>query len=152
MSSTGKPLEEKIQEAGKLLQENHPAFLDRIYDTTSAGSLLPPRPGDFYLLLQGTMFLIEAKSSEKHRSFMECSLKKMIRPTQIACHRLWMRAGGQSLFIFHYTAGERVEFWDGKVVVDAYLGVCPKKESRPWRESKYRKEDLAEVLLGAVSV
>ncbi len=141
-ANTGEALQVKIQDAGKLLTEDHPGFMDRIYDSKSARGFIPERPGDFYLLLYGRSFLIEAKSSLVHASLAKASLKSLIKPHQITSSRLWTRAGGISVFVFHHLTAKEVEIWAGPQVVQAYLQKKVKL-TEPWHRCPYTAAGIA---------
>lgn len=96
----GTVLETLVQQALTALCAMRPAFWHRFYDTKSARGFLPAQPGDFMLIWQGKAYLIECKSSDKDN----CVPMAWRTPEQIGKHKLWLRAGGYSLYV-HLRAG-----------------------------------------------
>lgn len=117
----GKVIERNI---GKALTNilGKEAVAVRLHDTKSAAFFLPPAPADFIGLFKGGIpVLIEAKSSDDKLSFLDCRVKDYVQPTQFAYHKLWLKMGGLSAFLFHSILTDTVEYWDGDVILDAYV-------------------------------
>lgn len=96
MANNGKWLEKLIEKGLKDFQEAQPSFYHRFYDSAAAGSFLPTQPGDYLWLIPNfPAILLEVKSTEK-----SAPLKSLIKPAQFGKHRLWMRAGHLSAFIY----------------------------------------------------
>jgi len=121
MANDGKKSEEIVRKILKGFQETQEAYFTRLYDSTTArGGYVPPQAGDFMGVFQGDAYVIEVKSSEKHNTMMDVP-KGYIRASQIVGARLWVRAGGRGLFIFHGLAGNAFEVWDSADVVNWVL-------------------------------
>lgn len=118
----GKPLEKATAKAFKNLLDNNLAVMCRMYDTTSSGFFLPPSPSDFMGLFKGKPMIAECKSSDNKHTLADCNLKSYIEPTQYAYHKLWLKQGGLSLFIFHSVPMSVVELWHGSDVLRSYSG------------------------------
>jgi len=117
MANDGKKSEEIVRKILKGFQETQEAYFTRLYDSTTArGGYVPPQAGDFMGVFQGDAYVIEVKSSETHDTMMTVP-KGYIRAAQIVGARLWVRAGGRGLFIFHGLAGNVFEVWDSSDVV-----------------------------------
>lgn len=116
----GKATEKLVGKALTALLGNK-AVMTRLYDTKSSAFYLPPSPADFMGIFKGGIpVLIEAKSSDEHLSFTDCRVKDYVVPTQYAYHKMWLRMGGVSVFVFHSLMSEEVEVWDGEQVLRSY--------------------------------
>jgi len=110
--------EQQFYSICKDLGETLPLICHRFYDSRSAGSYLPNQPGDFLLVINGQAVLVEIKTSEKHSSLSSC-FSSHVSKTQLAHHRLWMRAGAQCWFLFGYFNVEPFyELWGSDVCVE----------------------------------
>lgn len=117
MANDGKKSEEIVRVILKGFQETEEACFARLYDSTTAkGGYVPPQVGDFFGMFQGVGYVIEVKSSEKYDSMMHAP-KSYIRTSQIVGARLWVRAGGRGLFIFHSLASNVFEAWESADVI-----------------------------------
>jgi len=117
MANDGKKSEEIVRKILKGFQEKHEAYFTRLYDSTTAkGGYVPPQAGDFLGIFQGDAYVIEVKSSQKHNTMMEVP-KSYIRASQIVGARLWIRAGGKGLFIFHGTTTNVFEVWGSADII-----------------------------------
>lgn len=117
MANNGKKSEEIVRVILKGFQETQEAFFARLYDSTTAkGGYVPPQAGDFYGLFQGDAYVIEVKSSELYNTMMNVP-KSYIRASQIVGARLWIRAGGRGLFIFHGLSGNIFEVWESADII-----------------------------------
>lgn len=124
----GSWLEGKVKDMLDTLHRKTPSFYLRLRDTKSAsrGSTLhfqASQPGDFIHNYPGISILIEAKSSDKHESLMNCLRTVITKKNahQPAAHRLWQRAGHPSIYLFGNTQTEQIEIWDGIHVAHAWL-------------------------------
>lgn len=96
MANNGKWLEKLVEKGLKEFQEAQPSFYHRFYDSAAAGGFLPTQPGDYlWLVPSSPAILLEVKSTEK-----SAPLKSLIKPAQVGKHKLWMRAGHLSAFIY----------------------------------------------------
>lgn len=121
MANDGKKSEEIVRVILKSYQEKHPAFFTRLYDATTArGAYVPPQVADFLGVFDGTPLAIEVKSSEKHTSLGSVP-KTYIQPSQVAGGRIFVRAGGKGLFIFHSLKDDFYELWDTSDVISWVL-------------------------------
>ena len=119
MANDGKEIEKRVGKAlTNLLGKG--AVMTRLHDTKSAAFFLPPSPGDFMGAVDGTPVLIECKSGEDKYTFTGCRVKDYVKPTQFAYHKMWVQAGGVSLFIFHSLITNEVEYWNGSTILSAY--------------------------------
>lgn len=110
-NSIGKWLEGKVQTAMREIQAEHHAVYYRFPDTHSARNFLPSQPGDHLFAIDGRVYLIEEKCSEKHR-LLESGFSSLWGKKQAAFHRIWNRAGIKSLIIFAYKPEGLVYIWD----------------------------------------
>lgn len=121
MANNGKKSEETVRVILKGYQEKFPAFFTRLYDSTTArGGFVPPQVADFLGVFEGIPYAIEVKSSEKHNSLRDVP-KGYIRASQIVGGRIFIRAGGKGLFIFHGLRRDVWEVWDTAQVIDWVL-------------------------------
>lgn len=111
----GTKIQDKLYSAMKSYVSTNPGFVYRFYDTKSAGSYLPAQPGDFFLLVPGGCLLIECKSSASGIQLLTMAHKSKV---QIAKHRLWHRAQHYSLYVYHDTRNDKVEWHLGSYVVN----------------------------------
>lgn len=104
------------------LETNQGIFLQRFYDTKSAGSYLPEQPADFLVGAPTGAYLVEAKASFWKVSLASC-LSSAVRSGQAAQAKLWCRSGlnQKSLFLFFCADTEAVEVWDGEHVANTYI-------------------------------
>jgi len=122
MANDGKKSEELIRVMLKSYQETESAYFNRLYDSTTAkGGFVPPQAGDFMGMFEGTGYVIEVKSSERRTTMLEVP-RSYIRDSQIIGPRLYIRAGGSGLFIFHSLATDTFELFDSKDIVKWWLG------------------------------
>lgn len=122
MTNNGKKSEEIVRVILKGFQEKQGAYFTRLYDSTTAkGGYVPPQAGDFMGVFEGYAYVIEVKSSQKHESMMAVP-RGYIRASQVLGARLWIRAGGRGLFIFHSLSGDVFEVWDSAHIVAWVLG------------------------------
>lgn len=108
-----------IQECLTELQKTTRMRFTRLYDTRSTqGGCLPEQDGDFMTMCCGNGWLIEAKASLKFESLGESrsSLTEMVAEHQAAAQRIYVRAGGYGLLVFHHLDSGVVEFWRGDKV------------------------------------
>ena len=117
----GKKFEGEVGDYLKKLMNTCPAYLHRLYDTTSAGSLLPSQPGDFVYLWRGTAWLIEVKSSTRFDSLAgKRETLGLFDSAQIAKMRLWERAGGETAVVFKGYETGNLEFWHGLYIAHCF--------------------------------
>lgn len=125
-TDVGYEFEEILRKLMDELRQTRPFFYHRFPDTRSASrgkraTFLSPQPSDFLIRVKAESYLLELKASERYTSLTSC-LKSSVRNTQAALTKLWIRAGGSSLFLFRSCQDDMVEAWDGKDVVEAYFG------------------------------
>ena len=115
-------VEDTVKAALEELQAAGPLFYTRLYDTRSASTFLPPQPGDFIGICEGTGFLLEVKASTKFESLAQPgAMRKLIDSKQALCSYLACRAKGDGLFLFRGKTSGAVEIWDGGKVREAYV-------------------------------
>ena len=115
--------QDKVQKALIRSHSRGESMVCRVYDTHSAGRMLPKVAGDFIGVFQGHPVLIECKSSEKRfKTFNRAACKALTKNHQIACSQMWTMAGGLSLFIFYSFEADVTEFRVGPHVVEMYKG------------------------------
>lgn len=114
-ANDGKYLEEATRNAIQELSKKHPVKIERIEDAKTFGRATTNKEADFKGCSKGIPWLIECKSSDIEKSLRSC-LSSTVKATQTAHHRLWHRAGGRSMFIFHSNAYDTLEIWDGDTV------------------------------------
>lgn len=147
----GKDFEDHLQAAMKILQQKHKFTFIRLYDSHSAGSLLPAQPGDFCGVANGRGFLMEAKSSAKENTLHhnKTLLSNNMDDKQAAAMKVWHRAGAMVLVPFLAQETGVVEFWSGKYIADIYTTprARPDKEEGLLGESpNWHKDTLFEAL------
>lgn len=121
----GKKAEGYVQDALKLLESKSRATYVRLYDSKSAGfgkggNLIPPQPADFIVVMLGFPFLLEVKSSDKHDSLADTTLRSVFSAEQMLGVRLWKRALGGALCAFYAIRTGKFELWDGDDIRSAY--------------------------------
>lgn len=108
------------------------SFFTRLYDSRSAGSLLPPQVGDFIGCHAGRGFLLEVKASVVHASLAEPgAMRKLIKSHQALGSYLMQRSGGQGLFLFRSRVSQGLEIWDGAKVREAFVTPRAKLPTTP---------------------
>ena len=122
----GHEFQGRIQSLISKAQAKHPLRLIRLYDSRSAGvsgNKLPEQDGDFIVQAAGIGWLIEVKTSSTYSSLGEnrSSLTSLMKDVQAAGQRLWHRAGGRGLVVFHAKGSSKVEFWNGLHVAECYV-------------------------------
>ena len=130
----GKESEGIVRDALLMMQEKKRSVFVRLYDTTSAGNFLPGQPGDFIVHAGGRGCLLEVKSSVKHASLLDTTVRSVFSLEQVKGARLWSRSGAATLCVFHHVGKNFVEIWSMKNVVEAYLS--------PPRQRKLKGEPL----------
>lgn len=115
--------EDRVQAALEELMKKEPFIYQRLYDTKSAGSMLPKQPADFMGCGFGRGFLIEAKGTTKYTSLGETgALKALVKSHQSLGAYLMQRAGGLGMFVFYSRHSERLEIWNGGTAArEAYV-------------------------------
>lgn len=115
-------VEDTVKAALEELQNAGPLFYTRLYDTRSASTFLPPQPGDFIGICEGTGFLLEVKASTKFDSLCQPgAMRKLIDSKQALSSYMACRAKGEGLFLFRSKQAQVVEIWDGGKVREAYV-------------------------------
>jgi hypothetical protein len=115
----GKWFEGKLQGIFDTLRGRKRCTYLRLYDSRSAGHLIPKQPADFIVTAKALgAILLEAKASIKHDSLRSC-LSANVELHQAASHRLWAAQGQPAWFIFYSNQTHEVEIWDGQ-----YVGHC----------------------------
>jgi len=111
----GKLLETAMQKALTDYCQTHPVLFHRFYDTHAARNWLPAQPGDFLLVVQGRAILIECKST-----ITGAHLNKLARgnAAQIGKHKLWLRAGGLSRYVYLNIQTNELILVDGRNITD----------------------------------
>lgn len=113
MKNDGTKLESKVQDALKAYCANHLALWYRFPDSKAARNLIVNQPGDFMMTLPGAAILIECKSTWDGATFWS-----LLDATQLAKHRLWMRAGHPTTFFYANLRKGEVVLYRGDAVVD----------------------------------
>lgn len=117
----GKEFEADVGAKLKELVAVKPAYLHRLYDSTSAGAILPSQPGDFIFLYEGAAWLIEVKSSGKFDSLAgKRETLKLFSTDQVVKMRLWYRAGGNVAVIFQSHETKAIELWHGLYIANCF--------------------------------
>jgi hypothetical protein len=128
-------LEDEVESVLKALQRLHPVAYLRLYDSKSAGNLIPAQPSDFIASHKGTsgtkLLFIEAKFSEVHESLYSC-FSNNVGAGQLASARIWTRAGAYYIFLFYSNVSGLVEVWEG-----VHCAECRSSGSR--LNKKYRR-------------
>lgn len=127
----GSWFEAEVQARLKDLKENTPLYFLRLYDSKSAGNLMPSQPADFIVTARQGAFLVETKASAKYASLASC-LASNVSKGQAVDHFMWNRSGHPSLFIFCGVSDDVLEVWDGE-----YVAHCRRKGER-MRKSQVR--------------
>jgi len=110
-----KKFEDAVQKLFETRAETERLIYHRFYDTHSAQGFLPAQPGDHLVIWHGVPVLIETKYSSRLSSLYSC-FSEMVKSHQIGSHRLWLRAGAQTMIAFKGTDG--YELWDGAHCVE----------------------------------
>lgn len=113
--SDGKLLENKLSVALKEHCCRYPSWYYRFPDTRAARNIIAEQPGDFMFLTGTRATLIECKSTEQETPF-----PNLLDKRQIGKHRLWLRAGQPSVFVYGDDWLERAQIFDGESVVEAW--------------------------------
>jgi len=114
-AALGKWWEHEIEAVFRDMEELYPFDAVRLYDTTTAGAIMPSVDGDYICMSHGIGYLVEAKCSAKHETLVS-GASSLIKKKQTMPHRLWCRAGGSSLFLFASVSANRFEAWSGLYV------------------------------------
>lgn len=147
----GHLFQQRVQDILSDAEKRHRVQFIRLYDTRSTqGGFLPEQKADFTAVAQGNSWLIEAKASLVHESMAagRGPLNDLISSHQAAAAKLWVRAGGHSLFVFHHLDSAYVELWPGEYVGEIY--VTPRAHldyQRCLRIPSSEKELAAELIL-----
>ena len=97
----GSFLQDKLADALKWYCEYHPAYWHRFPDTKSArGNFIKAQPGDFFLLVPGVSILIECKSTQASARLLSLAWHGPVGKGQLGKHRLWLRSGHPSLYLY----------------------------------------------------
>ena len=111
--NSGTALEDGLQKTLKSIQSQKPSFFHRFADAKAARGWLAAQPGDFMWLLPGLpAILIEAKSTQK-----SAPLKTLLDSGQCGKHRLWLRAGHHTAFIYGDLSTDTLIWYDGASVI-----------------------------------
>lgn len=113
----GKWFEQHLREIFRYLQQETKMHWVRLTDSSDAGSIVQSTDGDFIVISDGTPWLVEAKCSESHASLQSCAAN-MVSKQQAMSHRLWNRAGGESVFVFGSVSADCFELWVGQHVAE----------------------------------
>ena len=124
-------MEDEMDKVLKQALSKHPLSYLRLYDSKSAGNLLPAQPADFLVSFQGVTTLIEAKFSEVNKSLRSC-FSSNVDSQQIASARIWMRSGADYLFLFYSKVTFSVEVWPGQHCIEC------RSEGKPLQVLKRR--------------
>lgn len=136
----GKKAEGYVQDALKVAEARSKFTFVRLYDSKSAGlgkggNIIPPQPADYIVLFDGVSFLLEVKSSERHHSLAQATLRDTFSAEQMLGVRLWERAGGGAVCAFYSLVTNLFEIWDSRDIREAY--------NAPARSRKLKAEPLA---------
>lgn len=126
MANDGKKSEVYVQLALAELERKTPFAFARFYDSHAAGvgkggNFLPETPADYVYSSRAGAGLLEIKSSEKHRSLVNASLRSTFSEHQILSARLWQRSGSRCWCIFHDVKSNEFELWNMLWIIKAYL-------------------------------
>ena len=111
--------QDEVGEYLELRAQKEPMFVDRYYDTTSATTFLPARPGDYFVLSRGHSILLEVKHSSVHSSLTSC-FSSVVTDEQLAFHRLWLRAKGYPFYIFKSEVPDKdpvIQLWSSRDLI-----------------------------------
>ena len=118
----GKSIESEFQLMLNTFSQKTPLSYERLYDTHSAGSYLPPMPSDFIVGYDSVTHFIELKSSAAFGSLSDGgALRKLVKDAQVAKMRMWVRSGCPGWFVFVSQETGTVEWWNGGKVIQVYL-------------------------------
>lgn len=120
MSNTGKPFEQTTMKILKELATKHPMKVHRFADSHAARNIMTSAPGDFLVVKSGVPILMEVKSSEQEGVSFGSRFRSMVTSSQYAEARLWIRAGGVSMFMFHNIHDDAYEVYSGADLVEVY--------------------------------
>lgn len=145
-TNDGKEAEGHFRDTLLTMRQHYRTTFIRLYDTTSTGAkaYIPEAPGDFIFLRNSISVLVEVKSSEKHLSLKDITLRGFIRENQFMGARMWSIAGGFSIFVFYSLESKMFEVWAGKAVVEAMLN---KHRLKCEPIASCKKVDLLNVLI-----
>ncbi|RKX64030.1 MAG: hypothetical protein DRP42_07055 [Tenericutes bacterium] len=124
--------EEALKSHFDYIKATRPFYWHRFPDSKAAGNLIAEQPADFIVASppSGAM-LVEAKASAAHDSLRSC-LSKNVSTGQALHHRMWARAGQESMFIFIGVSKPVVEIWNGKYVADCRASGARLKADSEW--------------------
>jgi hypothetical protein len=143
MANNGKWLEKKVQEALKEFQTTRKSFFHRFPDSTSARGKLTAQPGDYLWLLPDVpAILLEVKSTEK-----SASLRSLLDEGQCGKHRLWLRAGHITAFVYGDEAKNQLSWHQGQEVVNRAKGTTP-----IWKGSLEEVKDMLDAVSTLLTV
>lgn len=114
----GSELQDDLANALKRYCETHGAYWHRFPDTKSArGNFLKSQPGDFMFLVGGTSALIECKSSAVKAKLVTLAWHGDVGKRQLGKHRLWLRSGNPSLYLYGDLISKTYEWhWGSNVI------------------------------------
>ncbi len=144
----GKAFESECIEFLKGMMVQRRCATHRLYDTHSAGALLPPQPGDCFHVHDGKLFLFEFKSSGEYDTLAGSRgpLNSLFSADQIALMRIWHRAGAITTVVFKSQVNGIIQAWDGNYIAGKYVGgrtdVAFSTEDR-----RFKSDSRIEVLL-----
>ena len=115
-SNDGTLLQDKTQEVLDERKQRLPEYYTRYPDSKAARRLIHNAPGDFIWNTKAKAVLLECKSTVKSASLL--SLAKA-EPAQIGYHKLWLRSGLPSLYLYADYSKGVLEAYCGKQVVEA---------------------------------
>ena len=145
-SGTDKWFEKRINAAGSAIKITQAVFWHRFPDSYAARGALPAMPGDFMMLTKQGALLIEAKTSEVHKSLKSCAAN-VIDPQQVGQHLLWHRSGHPSIFMFYSAETSEMEVWDGYVVARARSEGSTLPKNALLYHDQFLEADLFEFLM-----
>lgn len=136
MANDGKKSEKLVQAVLEELERKTPFAFDRFYDSHAAGvgkggNFLPETPADYTFKSVKASGLLEVKSSEKHRSLENCTVRSVFSEHQIMSARRWQRAGGVGWCVFHDVKGNHFELWNMLWIVKAFLAPARERKLKP---------------------
>lgn len=115
--NNGVYLERKLSESLAAWCRENKGFFYRFYDAKAARNLFPNQPGDFFWLIPGQAILLECKSTQTGENLID-----LLEQKQVAKHRLWLRAGHSTLFLYYNHLQDTFAFYWGEQVVTAFYG------------------------------